>query len=544
MRINNNIMALNANRQFAINNANVASSTEKLSSGYRINRAGDDAAGLAISEKMRAQIRGLDMASKNSQDAISLVQTAEGALQEVHSMLQRMNELATQSATGTNEDVDREAISAEFEALKSEINDISDQTNFNNMKLLDGSFGTAKVAVSTASTLKTGSSLATANGSYSVFSNTGMTASKAGTFTLDVGSYDATTGKFTSAGAANGNGDYLQVNFTDATSGDVTNTIVKIDSVLSGTVSDGESFTLNLSAAGLGTYSFAASDTLANGATESDFLSVLDDKTVKTIPSYTVSGTGTASGFSSSANGITAAGPSFTGIDLKQLADVLGTNGVSLPDDGALNITLDVTALGAGTVLANGTSIGTFTATAAANNSIDLSAYGLGNLEYTGTGTTALADVATDLSSGSFSFSIASASGSSSGAMKVQVGANEGDQLSIAIGKMDSASLGLTNADIGLQDDAGRAITLTKAAINTVSSQRASLGALQNRLQHKINNLDTSSENLQAAESRIRDLDMAEEMTEFTKNNILVQASTSMLAQANSAPQAVLKLLQ
>ncbi len=141
MRINNNIMALNTHRQYTINTQNVATSTEKLSSGYRINRAGDDAAGLAISEKMRAQIRGLTMASKNSQDAISLVQTAEGALQETHSILQRMRELATQSASDTNETVDRAALNEEFTALISELDDIAQKTAFNDKLLLDGSFG-------------------------------------------------------------------------------------------------------------------------------------------------------------------------------------------------------------------------------------------------------------------------------------------------------------------------------------------------------------------------------------------------------------------
>jgi len=412
MRINNNIMALNANRQFAINNSNVASSTEKLSSGYRINRAGDDAAGLAISEKMRSQIRGLEMASKNSQDAISLVQTAEGALQEVHSMLQRMSELATQSATGTNEDVDREAISAEFEALKQEINDISEQTNFNNMKLLNGSFGAATVTVDAGSGLNTGLSIAGTDGVYSVFANTGMSATKAGDYTIATGTYAA--GTFT-PGAA---GTFLQISFEDDATGNVTNTIIDTATAIGGTVADGTSFTLNLSAAGLGTYSIAAADGTGSAA-KADFVASLDALTISTTA-------------------------------------------------------------GAGT----------------------------------------------------------------SSEMKVQVGAAEGDQLSIAIGKMDAASLSLTNADISLQGSAGNAITLTRAAINTVSSQRANLGALQNRLQHKINNLDTSAENLQAAESRIRDLDMAKEMTTFTKNNILVQASTSMLAQANAAPQAVLKLLQ
>ncbi len=139
MRIQNNLSAYGAHRILGFNGLSLAKNTEKLSSGFRINRAGDDAAGLAISEKMRSQIRGLNMASKNSQDAVSLIQTAEGALQEVHSMLQRMNELSVQSATGTNQTFDRTQIAKEFEQLKREINDISEQTTFNNMRLLDGS---------------------------------------------------------------------------------------------------------------------------------------------------------------------------------------------------------------------------------------------------------------------------------------------------------------------------------------------------------------------------------------------------------------------
>jgi flagellin len=271
--------------------------------------------------------------------------------------------------------------------------------------------------------LNVGSSLSiatTPTAVFSVFANTGMSASKAGTFEINAGAYSATTGVFTAAATPTGAEEYLQVTFTDATSSNTTNTIIKVSDALEGTVADGSSFTLNLSAAGLGTYSFAASAVPGETFDDAEFIMALDGATVET----------TASG------------------------------------------------------------------------------------------------------------------ATGDGSMKVQVGANEGDQLAIAIGKMDAASLSLDMATITLQEDAGKAITLTRAAINTVSSQRASLGALQNRLQHKINNLDTSAENLQAAESRIRDLDMAKEMTTFTKNNILVQASTSMLAQANAAPQAVLKLLQ
>jgi flagellin len=269
MRINNNITALNTHRQYGINNSNVSSSVEKLSSGFRINRAGDDAAGLSISEKMRAQIRGLNMASKNSQDAISMVQTAEGALQETHNILQRMRELAVQAASDTNEDdVDRDALDSEFQALKSEINDIAAKTSFNEKELLDG--------------------------------------------------------------------------------------------------------------------------------------------------------------------------------------------------------TLSAT---------------------------------------------------------------------------IQTGANNGDNLQIEIDDMSATGLGIDGNDLTDLTNAQQAIDDVQAAINTVSTARSNLGAIQNRLTHKIANLDTSAENLAAAESRIRDIDMAKEMTEFTKNNILTQASTAMLAQANALPQGVLQLL-
>lgn len=274
MRINNNVMALNTHRQYGISNSGLAKSSEKLSSGYKINRAGDDAAGLAISEKMRAQIRGLNMASKNSQDAISLVQTAEGALQETHNILQRMRELAVQAGSDTNENsVDRVALNEEFSQLIKEIDDTASKTKFNDMGLIDGTFA------------------------------------------------------------------------------------------------------------------------------------------------------------------------------------------------------------------------------------------------------------ATDLT--------------------IQTGANKDDTLGIKIAKMDATELQVKNVSIAANKgvDARAAIETVNNAINTVSTERSKLGALQNRLNHKINNLDTSAENLTAAESRIRDIDMAKEMSNYTKQNILIQASTSMLAQANNSPQNVLKLL-
>lgn len=376
MRINNNIMAMNTHRQYAINNNNVSKSTERLSSGFKINRAGDDAAGLAISEKMRAQIRGLNMASKNSNDAISLVQTAEGALAETHSILQRMNELAVQSASDTNQDdVDRDALQSEFTALRSEIDDIAQKTTFNNKKLLDGSFGTKATINATDSDIK-------------AFDN-GVKSIKIEGFSASAIEYEIAV----SAGST----------FT-LSGGDLT-----ADIVATGANSDG---------AGKFTVSF-------------------------------------------------------------------GPNGAS----GSVTFELDATHV----AFENGDTL-VFTV--------------------------------------------------SQGAAKVQTGANENETLDISIGSMKASDLGLELLDISTRDGASTAITAVQNAINSVSTQRAELGAIQNRLDHKINNLDTSAENLQAAESRIRDIDMAKQMTEFTTQNILVQAATAMLAQANSAPQNVLSLLK
>jgi flagellin len=372
MRINNNIMAMTTHRQYAINNNNVSKSTEKLSSGYRINRAGDDAAGLAISEKMRAQIRGLNMASKNSEDAISLVQTAEGALTETHSILQRMRELSTQSASDTNDDgVDRAALNAEFQQLKSEIDDIANKTAFNGKNLLDGTFGST-------TTVAVGSDVIVGTDAITSITLEGFTASDAITFnqTAPGDPYSATYDGVTISGVANSAGAHtLTLDFGEGR-------IATIDF--------GSAAALN---------AFADGDTL----------------------DFTVSGT----------------------------------------------------------------------------------------------------------------------------AAKIQTGANKDDSLDISISSMKADDLGLVaTVKIDSQVNANNAIDTVNTAINKVSEQRAKLGAIQNRLDHKINNLDTSAENLQAAESRIRDVDMAAEMTTFTKNNILVQAATAMLAQANQAPNNVLSLLK
>ena len=413
MRINNNIMAMNTHRQYSVNNSNVAKSTERLSSGSKINRAGDDAAGLAISEKMRAQIRGLNMASKNSNDAISLVQTAEGALTETHSILQRMSELSVQSASDTNESgVDRSALNDEFQALKMEINDIASKTSFNNKNLLDGTFGAS---------------------SYVRFSGDGLNA-----FDLD------------GAGGLNALG--AVTNF--------------------GTVKAGS--------AGITNISFSGFTAQSDGNAQN----------------YRVA-------FATASNRTTATLTSGTASDLSTLTQVASVSFAEL-GDGANNITLD---FGQGRTISI-TTDASFDASASLASAVNLTFQTYGN------------------------------------SAKIQTGANEGDTLGIEISAMTTTALQIDSSKIDTQGDAATAITSVKAAINQVSTQRSKLGAIQNRLEHKINNLDTSAENLQAAESRIRDIDMAKQMTQFTTQNILVQAATAMLAQANSAPQNVLSLLK
>ncbi|ELK46299.1 flagellin [Halobacillus sp. BAB-2008] len=346
MRINHNIAALNTYRQLGDANKAQQNSMEKLSSGLRINSAKDDAAGLAISEKMRGQIKGLDMASKNAQDGISLIQTAEGALNETHSILQRMRELAVQSANDTNTDVDRAEIQKEVNQLSDEITRIGQNTEFNTQNLTDGSF----------------------SGKFQIGSNSGQN---------------------------------IELNISDMRA-----SVLGVQTV-SGTIG-------------------GVADT-----------AVTDNEHKLTSGSYTV-------------------------------ADNSGT--LELSD-------------------AEGNVIGT------------------------------------DAGSGVFEDA-------------------DGNTVITIAAAADGDSFSVGGIDVSTQDAADSAITTIQTAIETVSSERSKLGAVQNRLDHTINNLSTSSENLTAAESRIRDVDMAKEMMEQTKNSILSQASQAMLAQANQQPQGVLQLLR
>ena len=405
MVVRSNIMANNANRQLSMNNTQVGKSLEKLSSGFRINRAGDDASGLAISEKMKAQIKGLETASANSQDGVSLIQTAEGSLTEVHSMLNRMVELADKAANGTMDaNVDRNSLEKEVTALKAEINRIADSTNFNGIKLLDGGLG-------------------------------GYTNTVAGDFTsasISGGKLGAKLGKA------------VVIDF-----GTLTASTQPGDLAATGISVGGTALT-----AGAGHYALSSkSGDGTNGGTLT-YNFVVDDKTKLTA----------------------------------EQAEALEGTTLSVKH-GAI--------------------------------------------------------------AGSAHSTVTIANNATGGGLTLQIGdtADSFNQVTVSVADMSTTGLGIASLSVADQDSAAAALSLLKnaaggGAINTVSGTRADLGALQNRLEHTISNLDVASENMTSANSRIRDTDMAKEMMEYTKMNVLTQAAQAMLAQANQQPQSVLQLLK
>ncbi|AOY75645.1 flagellin [Clostridium formicaceticum] len=404
MRINNNLMAMNTHRQLGIANNAGAKSMEKLSSGFRINRAGDDAAGLAISEKMRGQIRGLNQASRNAQDSISLIQTAEGALTETHAILQRMRELAVQASNDTNTDADRNELQNEVKQLIDEIDRIGNTTQFNTKNLLNGDLknGAAKIEGSVR----------------------------------------------------------LSNNSTVALSG--------MDAFLSGVKADGKA---------VGSYTITRVKATSGGGNSDDFvITGPDGKTITT--------------------GITISSGSIT-FDS-------GTFGVS--QTLTLKDSQSMFAVDSGTGDGKNFKVGQ-SMTFVFNEALKAE------------------DIDLDKS------------------FSTQLGANTGQSSFMAIRDMRAEALNVDDIDISEKRSAEAAIEKINGAIERVSAQRSYLGAAQNRLEHSIKNLDTASENLQASESRIRDVDMAREMMEQSKQNILQQASTAMLAQANMKPQSVLQLL-
>ena len=523
MRIQNNIMAINSHRQYGINNTNIAKSIEKLSSGYRVNRAGDDAAGLAISEKMRAQIRGLNMASKNSQDAISLVQTAEGALQSTHNILQRMRELAVQAASDTNEQViDRGALQQEFAALKAEIDDTAAKTRFNDQNLIDGTFQSVKNTATMTGALVGSVSLANKaqagvynfeiiqsttgdvvgelpqNGSVSSTSvGTGIVAAAAGN-AVDVSAISQYTDSF--------NGTWRIGYNTDTGLLEAKNTV------------NGKVLTASID---------TSNDLVAN-----DTIDILFGGATGLKVTLTVNGTFNLDSGSQADIDLFGAGVAGTLFDVSGgITPVIGETKFYATLDGANSV--EVRAGDKGATFNNGITFNFSNALTFADLT-RVVAPATDSLDHADDSAFTLATYV----------STVTVIGQKQSGLIIQTGANEHDELQITIDEMSCRALNILNSSVSTRSNASRAITEVNDALNEVSTQRAALGALQNRLEFKISNLDTSAENLQAAESRIRDLDMAKEMTTFTKNNILAQAATAMLAQANALPQGVLQLLK
>ena len=408
MRIQHNIMAMNAYRNYANNTSALSKNLEKLSSGYKINRAGDDAAGLAISEKMRAQITGLDKAQDNAKDGISLVQTAEGALTEVHDMLNRMYELAEQSANGTFEDgTDRKQLQKEVDQLKSEINRIADSANFNGIKLLDGSMSATKVTKFNHSATTSSAGVDVSIMADSVFGSTG---------------------------------NRIDLNFKFAATSSTDKTGVKVGKDGSVTI------------------------TVANKDKDGHTAAEIQALLAKAV----ASGTGVSADMLSAVQNATVSGKGIT----------IGTK-----------------------TKASWATLASTTGTMSTNTGAPLT---------------------------------------------LQIGdtSDSFNQLRVGIRDCHVDALDLTDMKIRDQDSAAKALDKIKSAINYVSDVRGTLGATQNRLDHTINNLSVMQENIQDAESTIRDTDVADEMMDYTKNNILIQSAQAMLAQANQVPQGVLQLLQ
>lgn len=497
MRINHNIAALNTHRQLNSASNAQSKSMEKLSSGLRINRAGDDAAGLAISEKMRGQIRGLDQAAKNSQDGISMIQTAEGALNETHDILQRMRELAVQAGNDTNTESDRGEIQKEVNQLTSEINRIGNTTEFNTKKLLNG--GKEDVAVTQTKVGKEGAAAVTA---------------VQGEYTLDLTNMTAGSVKI----------DGKTINFTTDLAG--TEDAIKADTDLAAKYTfSGTGATFKFTQKVGNDTGLVADTTAATGATTA------------TVTEAKAGKTGSAA--------VTAeAGTSEFKLDTTKLVDgqklAIGDEEFTFKKDG----TGDFKDLDSLKTAIDGK--GNYTATVAD-----------GKVTLTQAAGKESADAAPKVSVKTGDNFTAS----------LQIGANQSQSMEININDMRASALGITGTgdgftstkdvsngtdstgtesglDVSSAANAAKAITTIQSAIDTVSAERSKLGANQNRLEHTINNLNTSSENLTAAESRIRDVDMAKEMMNQTKNSILSQAAQAMLAQANQQPQGVLQLLR
>lgn len=460
MRINHNISAIKANMHLNTTNSKMDKSLERLSSGLKINRAADDAAGMAISQKMRTQIAGLEKASNNASDGISVIQTAEGALSEVGSMLQRMRELAVQASNGTNTEDDRKAIQKEIDQLSEEITRISDTTEFNTKKLLNGDIDRKSYSSDSKVSLVSLSD-SVGVGSYEVkveILPTQTTTTGSTTFTRGV------------AGTFCLNGEEVEILATDSE-----------DQIFEKIRNLGDSMNIEVIREGK-----APDQSLKFSSEEFG-----KDYKIEIYCSST------------------------------ELETSLGLTGLKVTQGKDAKISLESGFSDTATMSSSGKDI-TITNQSGFSMKIEVDEAAT----VTGAGTTIKIDVL------------------SSGPMILQIGSNEGQTMEVRIPQVTPKTLGIDNVNMTTQEGAEKAITMLDSAITEVSSIRAKLGAYQNRLEHSIANLDTTGQNMTEALSRVEDTDMAEEMAQYTQMQVLSQAGTSMLAQANQRPQTILSLLQ
>ena len=494
MVVQHNMQAANANRMLGITTGAQSKSTEKLSSGYKINRAADDAAGLTISEKMRKQIRGLDKASSNAQDGVSSVQTAEGALTEVHSMLQRMNELAVQSSNGTNSSDDRQAIQDEVDQLTTEIDRVAETTKFNEIYLLKGDDSSTKNVYMNAHDAGLKGTLADG--------------AKSATFTMD----ELKTGDSVKIA-----GKQYTIGASKADVGTALDKKLLIVPTTAGAYTSGATFSVNNETYTITTKAADNSiEKITNSAGQTAYEDNGNIKWASTLP--------TGKDALTDVKKLVNAGDTVKVDDttMKAMADADATAGVDSDDSSIITKAQAEKMIKEELTAANNIGTTDKKATVAAGVTAD------GKTTYAIT--KGYATVANTLS------------------FNLHVGADADmtNKITVDIDTMNSSNLGIKG--INVKDATGTAATYAidaiADAVAKVSSQRSALGAVQNRLEHTIDNLDNISENTSSAESRIRDTDMAKEMVNYSKNNILAQAGQSMLAQANQSNQGVLSLLQ
>lgn len=537
MRINQNLAALNAWRNLTSTDTMMNRSLERLSSGFRINRAADDAAGLAISEKMRGQIRGLNQAVSNAQNGISLIQTAEGALNEVHSILQRVRELAVQSASDTMTDSDRSELQKEVTNLLSEIDRIGNDTEFNTKKLLNGSLTAATTAQGTkldSVKLQNGGKV-TAKGSGALVALKDANGNSLG----------ITSGDSIVINAIKGGTAVASVSYA-VTGGGAWSTADSESNVVAGAIAfsivAGETLTFNyggnsyttgglaVASASVATLANVASDIqtkinaalTAAGVSDSVTVTVRDSGgaadsfLITTSTGENLSLTGTNATDAAVSTALVTGGVGASALTLQNLASQIKTTlgissgSVSINSDGEIEVLGD-----------------------------DGTAKALWDLKLSITNRTVFNDKFSN-----FEETQAAQDTNSDASLSLQLGANANQTTTVGISDMRKAALSLSSISISTKTGAQNTISVIDRSLTTVSSQRSGLGAVQNRLQYTIANVGVAAENLAASESRIRDVDMSREMTEFTRSQILIQAGTAMLAQANQKTQNVLQLLR